>query len=238
MGDVLVLTLARPEKKNALSDAMYDALIHGLAEADRQALGAILIRGSQGVFSAGQDLEALARLVDFAQAPALRFLRALARCETPLVAAVDGLAIGVGFTLLLQCDLVYATPESRFRAPFIDLGLVPEAGSSLLLPERLGRARAAALLLLGDELSAPEAERLGLVNTTVPSADLPALALEKAQRLAAKPRGALRSARRLLRGDPEALLARIDEEAVVFATLLKSAATREAIAAVLGGRNG
>ena len=136
--------------------------------------------------------------------PAWRFVSKLAEFEKPLIAAVDGLAIGVGTTLCFHCDLVYAAPAARFQMPFVNLGLVPEAGSSLLAPQRFGRAKAAEFLLLAEPFGADEALRLGLVNAVLPQAELMAHAMGRAAELAAKPRAALLATRRLMRGDPEA----------------------------------
>ena len=137
--------------------------------------------------------------------PAWRFVSKLAEFEKPLIAAIDGLAIGVGTTLCFHCDLVYAAPAARFQMPFVNLGLVPEAGSSLLAPQRFGRAKAAEFLLLAEPFGADEALRLGLVNAVLPQAELMAHAMGRAAALAAKPRAALLATRRLMRGDPEAL---------------------------------
>jgi enoyl-CoA hydratase/carnithine racemase len=237
-GPVLRLAFNRPEKKNALDRDSYRALIDALASAtgDPQT-GVILFTGAGADFTAGNDL---ADFRDFlhspADFPALTFVRALAAFEKPMVAAVTGDAIGVGATMLFHCDLVYASPDARLRMPFIDLGLVPEAGASLLVPQRFGMARASQYLLLGETLSGEEAHRLGLVNALAPPEQVLGRALSAAQALAAKPPEALRAARRLLRGDPAALLARIDEEAALFAKALASPMTRERLAAFFARR--
>lgn len=229
-GGVLVLTLARPDKKNALTGAMYDALTAALLTADREKdIGAIVIRGSGGCFTAGNDIADFLHHAGAGEAmPAFRFVKAIAACQTPLVAAVEGVAVGIGTTLVFHCDLAYAAPDAKFRMPFVDLGLVPEAGSSLLAPQRFGAAKAAEFLLLGDAFDAAEAQRLGLVNAVVASDRLQAHALEQAKRLAAKPRAALAATRRLLRGDHAALMARIDEEARLFADAMASVEARAA----------
>ena len=239
-GAVLSAAFARPEKKNAITGAMYEALIEAFEAAERDAsVGAFVLSGKGGVFTAGNDIGdflgfAERSLGDF---PAWRFVSKVASFEKPLVAAVDGLAIGVGTTLLFHCDLVYATREARFQMPFVDLGLVPEAGASLLAPERFGRAKAAEFLLLGEPFGAEEALRLGLVNAVLPQAELLGHALAKAAALAAKPRAALLATRRLLRGDPEALKVRMAEESHAFAAALKSPEARAAFQAFLvGGR--
>ena len=238
-GGVLVVTLARPEKKNALTGAMYEKLIAAFADAAQdEAIGALMIEGGGGVFSAGNDIGdflaiALAPGAAMKDAPGVRFIYALARFAKPLVAAVDGAAIGIGATLCLHCDLVYASPAARFHMPFVDLGLAPEAGSSLLVPQRFGRARAAEALLLCEPFDAEAARAGGLVNAVVESAELHGHALAKAKALAAKPRQALLAARRLIRGDPTALIARMDEEVELFSAGLKSPEARAAFMAFM-----
>jgi enoyl-CoA hydratase/carnithine racemase len=235
-GAVLRLTLNRPDKKNALTGAMYRALGAALEDAAREpGIGAILVEGAGRNFTAGNDI---ADFVALAQSPdgfpALDFIRALARCDTPLVAAVDGVAIGVGTTMLFHCDLVYAAPAARFRMPFVDLGLVPEAGASLLVPQRVGLQKATEWLLLGEAFGAEEACHLGLVNSVVAGGELAEHALSRAHALAAKPRAALAATRRLIRGDQSALLAHIEEEARAFGVAMRSAEARAAFAAFLG----
>ncbi len=243
-GGVLVVRLARPEKKNALTGAMYEALIAALAEAgDDAEIAAALIEGSGGVFSAGNDIGdflayALKPGAEMNEAPGIRFIYALARFGKPLVAAVDGPAVGIGTTLCFHCDLVYASPSARFRMPFVDLGLVPEAGSSLLAPQRFGRARASEYLLLGEPFDAEAARAGGLVNAVVDAASLHAHALAKAKALAAKPRQALLSARRLIRGDEAAMLARMGEEVRLFTAALKSPEAQAAFMAFMSRAKG
>jgi enoyl-CoA hydratase/carnithine racemase len=227
-GAVVVVTLARPEKKNALTGAMYEALIAAFAQAsDDDAIGALMIEGGGGVFSAGNDIgdflaRALAPGAEMKDAPVVRFIYALARFAKPLVAAVEGPAVGLGATLCFHCDLVYASPSARFHMPFVDLGLTPEAGSSLLAPQRFGRARAAESLMLCEPFDAEAARAGGLVNAVVDAASLHAHALAKAKALAAKSRQALLATRRLIRGDEAAVIARMDEEVKLFAAALKS----------------
>ncbi|MCI0465698.1 MAG: enoyl-CoA hydratase-related protein [Beijerinckiaceae bacterium] len=233
-GAVLCVTFDRPEKKNALDGAMYLAATGALRQADADpSIGAVVFAGAGGIFSAGNDL------ADFldpgpGELPAFTFIKALAACETPLIAAIEGIAIGIGATMMLHCDLVYVAPDTVFRLPFADLGLVPEAASSLLLPRRIGMAKAAELLLLGEAFGANEAVRLGLANAIVPASKLHDAALEKARRLAAKPRAALAAARRLMRGETKEIQARIEEEARLFSAALKSKEARAALAAFLG----
>ena len=243
-GGVLVVTLARPEKKNALTGAMYEKLLVAFADAAQDdAIGALLIEGSGGVFSAGNDIGdflaiALAPGAAMKDAPGVRFIYALARFAKPLVAAVDGAAIGIGATLCLHCDLVYASQAARFHMPFVDLGLAPEAGSSLLVPQRFGRARAAEALLLCEPFDAEAAHASGLVNAIIEEQALHDQALAKAKALAAKPRQALLATRRLIRGDQTALIARMDEEVELFSAGLKSPEARAAFMAFMGRPKG
>lgn len=233
---VLTLRMNRPEKKNALNRTMYQALAEGVeaAQAD-EAVRCVLLLGSEGCFSSGNDLTDFA---DFDEAAGLsevqRFLRALVRLEKPLIAGVDGLAVGIGTTVLFHCDLAYATPRSSFRTPFLDLGLVPEAGSSLLAPRTMGYQRAFSLLVMGDLLSAEAAVEAGLILAVSDHAEEEAR--RAAQRLAAKPPEALRLARRLMRGDPAPLAERVEAESAAFAERLTSAEARAAFAAFFGRR--
>ncbi|MCI4677681.1 enoyl-CoA hydratase/isomerase family protein [Rhodoblastus acidophilus] len=234
-GAVLELTINRPAKKNALTNAMYRALNVALHEAERDLdIAAVLVAGAGGVFCAGNDIgDFVAAVSAGGEMAGADFIRKIAAFPKPLVAAVDGLAVGVGCTLLLHCDLIYATPESRFSLPFIDLGLLPEAGSSLLLPRRVGMARASAWLLAGESFSAAEALAAGLVNDIVAQDSLLATAREKAAKLAAKPRTALMAARKFLRGDKEEILTRIDAELEAFRNALASPQAQAALAAFL-----
>ena len=237
-GAVLSAAFARPQKKNAITGAMYEKLIEAFEAAERDPeIGALVLSGKGGVFTAGNDLNDFLAVAmhETGEFPAWRFVQKLAEFEKPLVAAVDGLAIGVGTTLCFHCDLVYATPQARFQTPFVNLGLVPEAGSSLLAPQRFGRAKAAELLMLGEPFGAEEALRLGLVNALLPQDKLLAHAMEKAAALAAKPRAALLATRRLMRGDNEAVKARMAEETHAFSAALKSPEAHAAFQAFLAG---
>jgi enoyl-CoA hydratase/carnithine racemase len=238
-GAVRWLRLNRPEKKNAITSPMYEALTAALTEAEARADVAVhVLAGQSGAFSAGSDIgEFSAYAESGALGPAvLGFLKRLVTLEKPLVAAVDGLAIGVGTTLLFHCDLVYATPASTFRTPFLDLGLVPEAGSSLIAPKLMGHARAFEMLCLGVAFTAEKALAAGLVNDIVPADRLEARVADVANRLASRPPDALKQARRLVRGDTAAILAQIDREAAAFSQRLTSAEAREAFAAFLEKR--
>jgi enoyl-CoA hydratase/carnithine racemase len=234
-GQVLCLTLARTEKKNALTGAMYQALTEAFAKASRdETIGALLIRGKDGVFTGGNDIaDFLAGVGSIEASPGTLFIRALAAFEKPLVAAIEGPAIGIGTTLCFHCDLVYAAPSARFQMPFVSLGIVPEAGSSLLAPQRFGYARAAEAILLGESFDAAAARERGLINAVVEPGQLYAHALEKAQALAAKPRDALLATRRLLRGDPAVLKARMDEELRLFGEAVRSPQARAAFTAFM-----
>jgi enoyl-CoA hydratase/carnithine racemase len=242
-GAVLVAAFARPEKKNAIRGAMYEALIEAFDEAERDPnIGAFVLTGRGGVFTAGNDIAdflsaaaGAAASRDFGSLPGGRFINRLADFEKPLVAAVDGLAVGVGTTLCFHCDLVYATPAARFHMPFVNLGLVPEAGSSLLAPQRFGRAKAVELLMLAEPFDAETALELGFVNALLPSDALLAHAVAKAAALAAKPRAAIMTTRRLLRGDLAPLKARMAEEGEAFAAALASPAARAAFMAFMAG---
>jgi enoyl-CoA hydratase/carnithine racemase len=228
----------RPEKKNALDRAMYAAMIAALDEAEGDdSIRAAPRSGAGGCFTAGNDLADFLGAIEAAQDfPAQRFVRALAAFPKPVVAAVAGDAVGIGTTLLFHCDLVYAAPEARFKTPFIDLGLAPEAGASLLMPRRFGAAKAAQYLLLGDGFDAAEALRLNLVNAVAPEPHLLEMAMDAARRLAEKPPQALMTARRLLRGDQDQLLARIDLEGELFAQCLRSPEARARMQAFFTAR--
>lgn len=224
-GGVRLIRLDRPEKRNALTGAMYDAMRDALDEADASdAIGAVVFAGAPGMFTAGNDIADFVADAQkpFGEAPALRFIRRLARTTTPMVAAVDGIAVGIGATLTLHCDLVYASPAARFRMPFVELGLVPEAASSYLLPRRVGLLKATELLLLSEVFDADEALRLGLLNAVIPSEMLLDHALAKAAALAALPRGAVQASRKLIRGDQAAVEAALEAEATAFEARLRT----------------
>jgi enoyl-CoA hydratase/carnithine racemase len=233
---VIEIHIDRPDKKNALTATMYRAMTAALADASARAdIDVVLIAGKGDAFCAGNDLK------DFLSGPeggraAFEFIRAIARFDKPIVAAVRGLAVGVGTTMLFHCDLVYAAPDARFVMPFVNLGIVPEAGSSLLAPATMGHAKAAAMLLLGDPLDAEGADKAGLVSAIVPIEKLLDHARAKAAALAAKPPQALAYTRRLMKGDPAALDARIEEEARLFQETMQSAEAREAFTAFLEKR--
>ena len=232
---VLRLTMNRPDKKNALTGPMYDAMTAALKDAGRDdAVRAILLEGAGGSFTAGNDLgDFLAVAQGKGQSRAFPFIEAVALLEKPIVAAVDGVAVGVGTTLLFHCDLVYATAGAKFRMPFVDLGLVPEAASSMLVPMRVGMAKASELILLAESFGGEEAERLGIVNRVVSPDELGSVAFEAARKLADKPPGALRTSRALLRGNREDIRATMKRESDAFAKALKSDDARRAFEAFL-----
>jgi enoyl-CoA hydratase/carnithine racemase len=233
--NILRITMNRPAKKNALTGAMYDAMREALELADRdEAIRAVLITGTDGVFTAGNDIgDFLPGTRDEHGSPALRFIQTIALCDTPIVAAVDGNAVGVGTTMLFHCDLVYAAPSAKFRMPFIDLGLVPEAASSMTVPLRVGIAKASEWLLLGEAFDAHEAHRCGVINGVVAAAELIDTALNAAKRLAAKPAHALAATRRLMRGDRQAIRAQMERENKEFAAALESPEAKAAFSAFL-----
>jgi enoyl-CoA hydratase/carnithine racemase len=232
--NVLDIRLGRPEKRNALTRDMYAALAAALEGAEQDAdVRAVVFSGEGASFTAGNDLKDFLEVGEHAAAsPVHRFLRALAKSSVPLVAAVQGNAVGIGTTMLLHCDFVVAALDASFRLPFADLGLVPEAASSLLLPRLLGVHRAASMLMLGDRMGADEAHARGLVHALAPGAEeARLLASEIAGRLAAKPAEAMRATRRLMRADQAEVLARMDAEAAIFAERLASAEFKAAAAA-------
>ncbi len=240
MGEVQIVRINRPEKKNALTRAMYDTMTAALKEAETDdAVAVNLIIGAGGVFCAGNDITDFAKRATDLGRPggASSLIQTLPTLAKPVVAAVDGLAIGVGVTMLFHCDLVYASPRASFRTPFLDLGLVMEAGSSYLAPSIMGHQRAFELLCLGEPYDADAGLRAGFVNRVIPAEDLEAEALKAAGRLAAKPRAALIAAKRLMKvGVKERALEQMGREAVLFAELLQSPEAREAFAAFLDKR--
>ena len=234
---VTTLTLNRVAKKNAFTAAMYNGLTEALAAAYKDdAVRVLVIQGDVTVFSAGNDIgDFLTRAAG--EPPAMRFLRAMAAFPKPLLAAVCGPAVGIGTTLLLHCDLVYAGDNAAFSLPFVNLGLCPEAASSLLLPQLLGYHRAAEALLLGEPFMAEAALEVGLVNRILPPTEVNAMTQVLARRLAAKPLAALVETKRLMKkGQLPAVLERMDEEGQSFARLLATPAAREAFTAFMEKR--
>jgi enoyl-CoA hydratase/carnithine racemase len=236
-GPIRIVRMNRPDKKNALTSTMYAAMADALESANgHRDIRCVVIAGLPGAFSAGNDL------AEFSQAATsgaglgssvIRFLHALARSERPLVAAVQGLAVGVGTTMLLHCDHVVASADVRFSTPFVNLGLVPEAASSLLAPRLMGHQRAFELLVMGRPLDAAAALTCGLVNAVVPPADVEVEAMKAAHHIAALPAEAVAASRRLMRGSPDEVVAHIDEEVRLFKQRLQSAEAQAAFKAFL-----
>ncbi len=232
---ICTISFCRPKKKNAFTVAMYEATVAGFdAARSRTDVRVILLRGSEGVFTAGNDLADFMKApsLDPEHSPVVRLLHTLVACEKPIVAAVQGVAIGIGVTMLLHCDLVYASEGARFAMPFVNLGLCPEAGSSLLLPRLMGYQRAAELLLLGEPFSAALAHEYGIVNQVLADEAVVDRARQIARALAKKPPNAVRQTKRLMRDGYRSSVERaIAAEAEVFAASLRSPEAAEAFQA-------
>ena len=235
---VLTIEIARPEKKNALTQAMYSAMADALIAANTDAgVRAVLITGQPGVFTSGNDIE------DFMQRPpasgegaempsVIRFMHALLDCEKPVVAAVTGAAVGIGTTMLLHCDLVYVSDESRLAMPFVSLGLVPEYASSLLLPALLGHVKAAEKLMLGEPFSGSDAVDCGMANAVLPAAEVVNHARRMAERFNNLPPQAVRETKRLMREPQKARMREVmAAESALFGTRLRSPEAMEAFQA-------
>jgi enoyl-CoA hydratase/carnithine racemase len=238
-GGVTTLTLNRLQRKNSLTAAMYGQLADALAQAaeDTQ-VRVVVIQGHETVFSAGNDIgDFLNNPPASEDAPVFRFLRGISGFAKPLVAAVCGPAVGVGTTLLLHCDLIYAGDNAAFSTPFVNLGLCPEAASSLLMPRLMGHPRAAEALLLGEPFSAESALEWGLVNRIVPPTEVNALAQQQARRLASKPMSSLLETKRLMKlGTQSEVARRMGQEALIFGRMLGEPAAREAFTAFMDKR--
>jgi enoyl-CoA hydratase/carnithine racemase len=240
IGELLAITLARPEKKNALNAPMYRALTEALRLAStEQSVHAVLVDADGDDFCAGNDIAdfmAQARSGQrFENSEVLAFLRALAGFDKPLVAAVRGHAVGIGTTMLLHCDLVYVAANARLSTPFVDLGLVPEAASSALLPARLGHARAFAMFALGEAIDGQAAAACGLANAALPADEVTPRARVAAIALAGKPAQALQATKKLMRAQA-GIQAVIEAEGREFAQRLGSAEARAAFQAFLARR--
>lgn len=240
-GPVQVIRFVRPEKKNAITAAMYDAMTKALDEFGHDdAVAVSVFFGAPEIFCAGNDIGDFVKAVsegDPADA-AMRFIRALATARLPMMAGVDGLAVGIGATLLMHCDYVLATRRAVFRTPFTALGLTPEAASSLIAPRLMGHRRAFELLVMGRDMDADAALAAGLVNAVVAPEALEDAVLAAARELAALPREAVLAARRLLKSDEAEVVARIDEEVALFAERLKSPEAQAAFRAFMGKGRG
>jgi enoyl-CoA hydratase/carnithine racemase len=233
------IELNRPEKKNALNPGMYAAMAQALIAADADAqVRAVLIHGQSGCFTSGNDVKDFLELPRGpADSPASGFLRAISGAKKPLVAAVGGPAVGVGTTMLLHCDLVYAAPNARLQMPFVPLGLLPEAASSLLLPAMAGYRRAAEMLLLGGPFGAEKALAAGIVTEIVPEGELLERARQAAAALAALPPASVRMTKELMkRGLAQAVQERMTEELQLFGERLRSPEAKEALSAFMEKR--
>jgi enoyl-CoA hydratase/carnithine racemase len=236
---VTTVTLNRLDRKNSITAQMYGSMADALAAAAADAAVRVLVfQGHETVFSAGNDIGDFLNQPPATQdSPVFRFLRGLATFEKPLLAAVCGPAVGVGTTMLFHCDLVYAGDNAAFSMPFVNLGLCPEAASSLLVPRMLGYHRAAEALLLGEPFMAEAALEVGLVNRVVPPTEANGVAQAAAQKLAAKPLSSLIETKRLMkRGQQQVVLEQMAAEGEVFARLLAAPAAREAFGAFMEKR--
>ncbi|MFZ0425499.1 MAG: crotonase/enoyl-CoA hydratase family protein [Xanthobacteraceae bacterium] len=232
---IRTIRMNRPEKKNALTQPMYAAMTAALDEAgENDAIRCVVIAGAPGAFSAGSDIGDFQKRAETGLEPVtVDFLHALVGSEKPLVAAVNGLAVGIGTTMLFHCDHVVAAAGAMFSTPFVKLGLIPEAASSLLAPRVMGHARAFSLLVMGRPLSAEEAKAAGIVNSVVEPEKVEAVALEAAREIALLPPGAVALSRQLLRGHLDAVTERVDTEARHFKERLGSDEARAAFTAFL-----
>ena len=236
---VMTLTINRLGKKNSITSAMYSALADALDSANHDpAVRAVVIQGHETIFSAGNDIgDFLNKPPATADAPVFRFLRGISSSPKPVIASVCGPAVGIGTTLLLHCDLVYAGDNAAFSMPFVNLGLCPEAASSFLAVQLMGYPRAAEALLLGEPFSAESALEMGLINRIVPPAEANALAQRQALKLAAKPMTSLMETKRLMKkGNAGMVAERMAEEGVSFGRMLQEPAAREAFSAFMEKR--
>ena len=238
-GALLEIILNRPDRKNALNNVMYGAMTEALTAADADhAVRCVLLRGAPSAFCAGNDVKEFISAPPLTEdAPVFRMLRALSANRKVLVAAIDGLAIGIGVTMLLHCDLVLASRQATFQLPFINLGIVPEAASSLLLPRLLGHQRSMELLLLGEPITADQACTYGLVNRVVEPEVLPATVRQLTDSLLTKPPGAMRQIKRLVKADVMSISDRMRAENAALSAQIVSPEGREAIAALIEKRS-
>jgi len=238
-GGILTLRINRPDKKNALTPAMYTALVEGLRRSDQDpGIRVVLISGGGDNFTSGNDLaDFMGSPPTGEDSPVMQFLWAVSSAKKPLVAGVNGVAVGVGTTMLLHCDLVVAAEDARFQLPFVNLGLCAEAGSTLMMPQMMGYQRAAELLLLGEMFSAEQARQYGLVNRVVAAGEVQETARTLAQKLAAQPARAVQLTKQLMK-QPNATAVRavIAEEGMQFAQLLRGPEAREAFTAFMERR--
>ncbi len=236
---VLTITLNRADKKNSITAAMYAAMADALeTAASDSAVRAVVIQGHETIFSAGNDIgDFLKKPPSTPDSPVFRFLRGISTFPKPIVAAVCGPAVGIGTTMLLHCDLVYAGDNAAFSMPFVNLGLCPEAASSLLVPQLMGHVRAAEALLLGEPFTAETALEIGLINRIVPPLEANALAQRQAHKLAVKPLASLMETKRLMKkGNAAAVAERMTDEGASFGRMLSEPAAREAFTAFMEKR--
>lgn len=236
---ILHIQLNRPEKKNALTTEMYSALAQAISDAaSNDSVRVVLFRGNEGVFCSGNDIgDFLDNPATDDQHPVAQFMRSLAALPKPAVAAVRGPAVGVGSTLLLHCDLVYAAPSARFAFPFVNLGICPEFAASYLMPRIMGHVRAAELLLLAEPFDAAHALAVGFINAIVDDDAIDAHAESVALKLAAKPPAALRTSKALLkRWSHDTVMTAIGDEAATFMPMLQQDEAREAFTAFMEKR--
>lgn len=236
---VLSLTINRLDRKNSITAVMYAAMADVLIAAEsNDAVRVLVIQGHETIFSAGNDIgDFLNKPPSTQDAPVFRFLYAISAFTKPIVAAVCGPAVGIGTTLLMHCDLIYAGDNAAFSMPFVNLGLCPEAGSSLLVPQLMGYPRAAEALLLGEPFTAEAALEMGLINRIVPPAEASALAQQQAQKLAAKPLSSVIETKRLMKqASASAVKQRIHDESLSFGRMLSEPAAREAFTAFMQKR--
>lgn len=236
---IMTLTICRVDKKNSLTAAMYSAMADVLDVASADATVRVLvIQGHETIFSAGNDIADFLNIPpNNPDAPVFRFLRGISSFTKPVVASVCGPAVGIGTTMLLHCDLVYAGDNAAFSMPFVNLGLCPEAASSLLVPRLMGHVRAAEALMLGEPMTAETALELGLINRIVPPAEANALARKQALKLAAKPLASVMETKRLMKKDSALKVTQcMLEESISFGRMLGEPAAREAFTAFMGKR--
>ena len=235
---VMTITFNRLDKKNSITSTMYAAMADAVAQAAADpAVRVLVFQGHESIFSAGNDIgDFLNRPPTTQESPVFRFLRGIATFEKPLIAAVAGPAVGIGTTMLFHCDLVYAGDNAAFSMPFVNLGLCPEAASSLLAPRMFGYHRAAEALLMGEAFFAEAAQEVGLVNRVVPPTEVNGYTQAQARKLAAKPLTSLIATKRLMKGDTQAVLQKMDEEGQDFGRMLREPAAKEAFGAFMEKR--
>ncbi len=234
LNKVLTIEIARPEKKNALTQAMYTAMAEALEAANTDAgVRAVLITGQPGIFTSGNDIEDfMQRPPQGDETPVARFMRALLDCDKPVVAAVTGAAVGIGTTLLLHCDLVYVSDEARLAMPFVSLGLVPEYASSLVLPALIGHVKAAEKLMLGEPFTGSDAVDCGIANAVLPAGEVVNHARRMAERFNALAPGAVADTKRLMRAPQRARIREVmAAEGALFGQRLRSPEAMEAFQA-------